>query len=69
MKQDQVLAVGFGDRSSLRHAQSYSSGPSSARSRPLTARSGTSSARFGPLSARPRLQADLLGLSLPPSGH
>ena len=71
MEQDQVLAAGFGDRTPLRPVQSYSSGPSSARSQlssarsqPLYARSGPSSARSGPLSARPGLQADLYLLVL-----
>ncbi|TQE00652.1 hypothetical protein C1H46_013701 [Malus baccata] len=44
VEQDQMLASGFGGRTSVRPVQSYSS-------------------------ARPGSQADLLGLSLPPSGH
>ncbi|TQD82070.1 hypothetical protein C1H46_032379 [Malus baccata] len=51
VEQDQMLASGFGGRTSVRPVQSYSS------------------ARPGPSSARPGSQADLLGLSLPPSGH
>ena len=51
VEQDQVLASGFGGRTSIRPVQSY-----------LSASPEPSSTRLWP-------QADLLGLSLPPSGH
>ncbi|KAB2634977.1 hypothetical protein D8674_036713 [Pyrus ussuriensis x Pyrus communis] len=72
VEQDQVLSSGFGGRTSLKPVQSHSSsrsGPLSAHHRHSAAHPGPSSARPGPSSARPGLQADLLGLSLPPSGH
>ncbi|KAB2618685.1 hypothetical protein D8674_014554 [Pyrus ussuriensis x Pyrus communis] len=69
-KEDFEIAVGkVMMEVTKKNMSSYVQSHSSSRSGPLSAHHRHSAAHPGPSSARPGLQADLLGLSLPPSGY